>query len=75
MFGVYQTGSLVEQAKTLYESYVEYRSLFEVAAGGLYAGEGVDDIMNYKAHASDPSASNLAGADKKLLEAAFFVVP
>jgi hypothetical protein len=31
--------------------------------------------MNYKAHASDPSASNLADADKKLLEAAFFVVP
>jgi hypothetical protein len=69
------TGSLGERAKTLFKNYVEYRSLFEVAPGGDYAGESANDIMNYKAHASDSSASNLADADKKLLEAAFFVVP
>jgi hypothetical protein len=69
------TGSFLDRAATLYENYVEYQSLFRIVPGGNYAGEDPNDIMNYQSDQEDPSAVNLAGADKKLLEAAFFVVP
>jgi len=69
------TGSVLDRALTSYENYLEYQSLFEVVEGGYYAGDSMNDIMNYNADSSDPFASILTDDDKKLLDGAIFVRP